>query len=388
MDYHGIGEEVVQWRKELHQFPEIGLDLPQTSAYVKKHLDEMGIPYKEIVGGNAIVGLIEGEAGGKCIGLRADMDGLPIQEETGLEYASKNGNMHACGHDGHTAMLLGAAKYLNMHKDQLNGTVKLLFQPAEESPGGAKPMLDEGAFENPKVDVVFGMHAGRLWEEQREGTIAFKSGAMMAAPDILNIYLRGKGTHGAYPENGQDMILIASELVMNLQSLISREKAATEPAVLSICQFHSGDAHNILPSEVYLQGTVRTYSEDLRVFIKKRIAERCEAFAKMHGVEIEVDHQFTYPALINDVEFTEFAMQCGKEIFGEENTIVMPTPSMGGEDMAYFLKAAPGTFAFLSNPNKVDGAYYPHHNPKFDIDNEHLEKGSMLLAKVAMEYLK
>ncbi len=382
-----LANDVIKWRRQLHQIPELGLDLPKTSQYICDALDEMGIPYKRIVGGNAVVGLIEGAKGGKCIGLRADMDGLPVVEETGLPFASTNGNMHACGHDSHMAMLLGAAKILNDKKDSLKGSVKLLFQPAEETPGGAKPMIEEGALENPKVDAVFGIHAGHLVESLPHGSIAFKHGAMMAAPDIVSIVIEGKGTHAAYPQNGVDVIVIASQLILALQSLVSRKKEATEPAVVSICKFQAGHAHNVLPSRVELLGTVRTLSKELRTYYRDEVTKICRAFEDMHGVNITLDYQFVYPPLINDSALTDVAIDVAKRIFDEKDVITMTEPTMGGEDFAFFAEAVPSVFAFLTNPRAVGGVCYPHHNEKFDIDESHMIKGSQFFVAMTERFL-
>ncbi len=387
MSFDLIEKDIVKWRRDLHKIPELGNELPKTVKYVETVLDEMGISYHKLVNGNAIVALIQGNSEGKCIGLRGDMDGLPIKEETGLEFSSTTGNMHACGHDGHTAMLLGAATYLNSHRDEFKGAVKLLFQPGEEAPGGAKPMIDEGALQNPKVDAVFGLHSGQLSQELVPGQVGFRHGSMMAAPDRFVININGKGSHGAYPEQSKDPIVIASELILALQTLVSREKKATDPAVLSVCRIEGGFNHNIIPNKVELEGTVRTTSPDLRNYFKKRIEDYCAAFSMMHGINIEADYQFFYPPLINDVDFTDLAIAEAEKLLGKERVLVLENPIMGGEDMAYFLEEAPGTFMFLSNPYPVDDVCYPHHHPKFDTDEQYLKDGAMLLAKVAIKYL-
>lgn len=387
MTFDAIQSDMIKWRRALHRIPELGNDLPQTVKYVSAVLDEMQIPYHKLVDGNAIVALIQGESTGKCIGLRADMDGLPIVEETGLDFASTTANMHACGHDGHTAMLLGAAKYLSSHRDDFKGCVKLLFQPGEEYPGGAKPMIDEGALQDPKVDAVFGLHNGNLSKDIAVGNVAFRHGAMMASPDTLLIKVVGKGAHGAYPELSKDPIVIASELILSLQRLISREKKATEPAVLSICRIEGGFNHNVIPSCVEFEGTVRTTTPELRAYYKMRIQNICENFAKMHDVDIIVQHDFIYPALINDHAFTDLAIGVAADLLGNERVQILKDPVMGGEDMAYFLREVPGTFMFMSNPNPIDGVCYPHHHPKFDIDESYFKTGARLLAQTAIAYL-
>ncbi len=387
MDFKDIQRDMVKWRRALHQIPELGNELPKTVAYVSSVLDSLGIPYRKLVGGNAIVATIEGSAAGKCFALRADMDALPIVEQTGLDFSASGETMHACGHDAHTAMLLGAAKYLVNQRAQFNGTVKLLFQPGEEYPGGAKPMIDEGALDNPKVDAVFGMHCGRLSGEVPVGKFGFKQGSMMAAPDRLLIKISGQGTHGAYPEMGQDSIVIASQLVLALQALVSREKRATEPAVLSVCRIAGGNNHNVIPSTVELEGTVRTTTAELRDYYKTRIEKLCQSFADMYDVAMEVQYEYVYPPLINDLAITNLAMAAAEKLFGAAGVYEMQAPVMGGEDMAFFMEAVPGCYAFLANPAPIDGVCYPHHHPKFDVDESYFERGAKLLATVAMDYL-
>lgn len=395
MTFKDIQQHMITWRRDLHRIPELGNELPRTVAYVEEVLKTLGIAYRKLVGGNALVGIIEGtgseNAPGKapkCIGLRADMDGLPIREETGHPFSSTTGNMHACGHDGHTAMLLGAAAYLSTHTDAFSGTVKLLFQPGEEYPGGAKPMIDEGALKDPEVTAVFGLHNGHLSEDIPDGNVGFKHGAMMAAPDRICVRVNGKGSHAAYPEQSKDPVVITSALIMNLQGLISREKKATEPAVLSICRIEGGSGHNVIPGVVEFEGTVRTTTPELRQYYKERIQAMCDGFAQMHGIDIDVEHEFAYPPLMNDVAFTDLAIDVARTVMGADHITIMTDPVMGGEDMAYFLQEVPGTYAFLCNPKPVDGIRYPHHHPKFDIEESAFEKGAQLLARTAIRYLE
>ncbi len=387
MNFQTIQTDIVKWRRDLHQIPELGNQLPQTVAYVGAVLDELGINYRKLVDGNAIVATIEGHQPGKCFALRADMDALPIKEQTGLPFSATGDNMHACGHDAHTAMLLGAAKYLVNHRADFKGTVKLLFQPGEEYPGGAKPMIDDGALENPTVDAVFGLHNGNISSAVPVGKIGFKYGPMMAAPDRILIKLIGQGTHGAYPEFGKDPIVIASELVLSLQRLISREKAATKPAVLSICRITGGYNHNVIPSEVELEGTIRTTSPELRQYYKARLEKICQHYAAMHDIAIELDYEFVYPPLINDDDITKLAIDTARDLFGDDGFVELTEPVMGGEDMAYFIDAVPGTFAFLANPAPVEGVCYPHHHPKFNVDEALFAKGAKMHAAIAMAYL-
>ncbi len=382
-----IEEDIISWRRELHQIPEIGLDLPKTTKFIMDELDNMNIEYHTLVNGNAIVGLIKGKEEGKTIGLRADTDALPVKEETGLEFASNNGCMHACGHDGHAAILLGAAKVLNENKDKFKGNVKLLFQPGEEYPGGAKPMIEEGALENPKVDAVMGLHLGNLGKEIPKGKIGVSYGAMMAAVDVMYIKINGKGSHGAYPHQSIDPIVTASEIVLALQTIISREIDPVEPAVVSVTRIDGGFNHNIIPDSVEIQGTIRTVNEETRQRISRRIEEIVKGITLAHGASYEIDYEFCYPALINSEEFTKGFVESAKKIITEEDIVEMKLPVMGAEDMSFFLQEVTGTFFYLSNMAEIDGEFHPHHNPKFDIDEGEMWKGVALIIQSTIDWL-
>ena len=382
-----VEQDIINWRRELHQIPELGLILPKTTKYIAERLDEMGIDYKTLVGGNAIVGIINGKGEGKTIGLRADTDGLPIEEETGLSFASTNGCMHACGHDAHTSILLGTAKVLNNNRDKFKGNVKLLFQPGEEYPGGARPMIEEGVLENPKVDAIMGLHVGSLSNDVPKNNIGVCYGKMMASMDKILIKVKGKGSHGAYPELSIDPIIIACELVTTLQTIISREIKAVEPAVLSICRIQGGFNQNIIPNEVELEGTIRTLNNDTRHKIARRIEEITKGITDAHGGSYECLYDFKYPPLINDYDFTVNFVESAKKIIAEEEITEIKLPLMGGEDMAYFLEKVPGTFFYLSNLKEVNGKYYGNHSSKFDLDEELFWKGSSLLIQGVLDYL-
>ncbi|MSU02028.1 M20 metallopeptidase family protein [Tissierella pigra] len=382
-----IEKDIINWRRKLHQIPEVGLNLRKTSKFIMDELDNMNIEYHTLVNGNAIVGLIKGREEGKTVGLRADTDALPVKEETGLEFASNNGCMHACGHDGHTAILLGVAKVLNENKDKFKGNVKLLFQPGEEYPGGAKPMIEEGALENPKVDAVMGLHLGNLGKGIPKGKIGVSYGAMMAAVDVMYIKINGKGSHGAYPHQAIDPIVTASEIVLALQTIISREVDPVEPAVVSVTRIDGGFNHNIIPDSVEIQGTIRTVNEDTRQRISRRIEEIVKGITMAHGGSYEIDYEFCYPALINSEEFTKGFVESAKKIIPEDDIVEMKVPVMGAEDMSFFLQRVPGTFFYLSNPGEIDGQFYPHHNPKFDIDEEEIWKGAALIIQSTIDWL-
>ncbi len=383
-----IEQDIINWRRRLHQVPELGINLPQTVKLITEELDKMGIEYHTLVNGNAVVGLIKGREEGKTIALRADMDALPIKEETGLEFQSVNGCMHACGHDGHAAALLGAAKILNENRDKFKGNVKLLFQPGEEYPGGAKPMIEEGAMDNPKVEAIIGAHMGNLVKDVPAGKISVCYGTMMAAVDRISIKIIGKGAHGAYPHQSIDPIVTTSEIVLALQTIVSREIMPVEPAVVSITRIEGGFNQNIIPDSVELEGTVRTLNEDTRRRIARRMEEIIKGITMAHGATYEFDYEYCYPAVVNSEKFTECFVESAKKIVGGEDIIEMKIPTMGAEDMSYFLQKAPGTFFYLNNPKEIEGQLYPHHNPKFDIDENQLWKGAALMIQAAIDWLE
>jgi amidohydrolase len=382
-----IQDEIVKWRRDLHQIPEVGLEVPMTAAYVSERLSEMGIEHRTKVGGHGIVGLIKGDSEGKTILLRADMDALAIEEETGLPFASKNGNMHACGHDSHTAMLLGTVKILNKHRDEIKGNVKVLFQPAEEGPGGAKPMIEDGAMENPKVDAALGLHIGVIFREVGTGQVGVCYGNVMACLDSFRIKIKGRGCHGAMPHTGVDPVAIAGQVITGLQTIVSREIKPTSPAVVTIGKLHGGSAYNVIPDFVEIEGTARAVDIETR----KQIANSIESIVAgitngMHG-DYEYNYTYGYPPVVNDAEFTRNFVESAKKVVAEKDIIELKEPTMGGEDMAYYLELVPGTFFFLGGINEEKGIIYPHHNSKFDVDEDVFWKGSALLAQGAIDWL-
>lgn len=382
-----ILSRVIGWRRDLHQMPEIGNELPQTADYICSRLKETDIEYRRLMDGNAVVGVIRGAKAGRTIALRADMDALPIAEETGLPFASKNGNMHACGHDAHAAMLLGAARLLQQMREDLEGNILLLFQPGEEYPGGADPMIREGALEDPKPDAILGLHCGDIGGLEDPGSIGISYGAMMASMDKIRLRVKGKGAHGAYPQLSVDPILTAAHIVTALQSIVSRSIPPTQEAVVSVCSIHGGCNQNIIPDEVEMEGTVRAASEKTREELAKKIRSLAEGIAGAYGASCEVFYEYKYPPLINDEKFTRFFKRCAEEVMDASKIKTLDRPVMGGEDMAFFLKRVPGTFFFLCNPKAVDGVFHPHHSPKFDVDEEYFSLGIELLLQTVLRFL-
>jgi len=390
-----LQETIVGWRRDLHKIPETGVDTPQSEAYLCGELDKLGIPYKKGVGKHGIVGLIEGKKPGKVFALRADFDGLPIKEDTGLPFASTNGCMHACGHDAHAAMLLGAAKIVKEHVNDLEGSVKLIFQPGEEGcpdgPGGAKRMLDDGAFENPKPDSVAGLHTGVIWaqQEMKPGDVAVHYSGMFACMDRFSITVKGKGAHGAQPNNSIDPISIASQIICEIQTIVSREIDPLVPGIISICQVHAGTAFNIIPNECFLEGTVRALSNEMRKYLAQRIGEISKSVAEGMKGSVVFNYNWDGPApLVNNPEVTQEFRDMAEELFGKEKVKELTRPTMGGEDMAFFLEQVPGTYFFLNSGNPDKKTDIPNHNPKFDVDEDVLWVGSAALAGMALTWLQ
>lgn len=372
---------VIDMRREFHMNPEPSLKEYRTSKRIKEELDKIGVPYIT-VGETAVVGTVEGVQPGKTVGLRGDMDALELLEQNDVEYKSQNeGYMHGCGHDGHTAMLLGAAKILNEMKDQLKGTVKLFFQPGEEVALGAKIMIDEGVMEG--VDEVFGMH---LWSPLEVGKISVEAGPRMAATDIIKIKIQGKGGHGSAPHQGVDAAVIASAIVMNLQSIVSREINPLDPAVVSIGLLKAGSRFNVLPGDAILEGNVRTFNPEVRKAMPEMIKRIAEYTAKSYRGEAELEYIYGTPDVTNNEVSSARAAKAVGKIMGKQGVALFEKVT-GGEDFSYFMEKAPGVLALVGCGNPAKQANYPHHHPNFNIDEDALEYGTALYAQYALDYL-
>lgn len=384
-----LQDEIVTMRRDLHQIPEIGGDLPETKAYVMKKLTEMGIPFTENKSDSGLMAEIRGGKLGKTIALRADMDALPIQEANEVEYISRHeGIMHACGHDAHTAMLLGAARVLSENKDRIPGIVRLLFQTDEEGSRGAERTIKEGGIQG--ADAVFGTHIGTILSKDiPSGTMVCTPGCCMASFDKFVIRVKGNGCHGSTPEKGVDPINIASHIVINLQEIVAREIAATKPAVLTIGHMEAGFAYNVIPSEALIEGTIRALEEDVRQELARRIKEVAEATARTFRGEVEYEMIWGAPPVISDPEMAALAADCAREAVGESRVIDhVDAPNMGGEDFAYFLNQVPGAFMFLSSSNPEKHTDVPHHNSRFNVDEDVLWIGSAMFVKIVERFLE
>lgn len=387
-----LKEDTVSWRRDLHQIPETGVDLPETAGYVKNVLDSLGVSYQDNVGlESAIVATVigTGEGNGKVVALRGDMDALPVKEETGLEFASKNDKMHACGHDGHTSALLGAVKVLNQVKDQFGGTVKFLFQPGEEISAGAEPMVKAGALKNPDVDYIIGMHQGNLaGPHVPAGVFSFHKGSLLACLDRFTLTVKGISAHGAYPHESVDPIVIASYIVTALQEIMGREIKPTEPGVVTVGKFHGGSTYNVIPASVEIEGTARAVNQETREQLARRIGEIAEGVAKAFRGEVDFQYFYGAPPLVNDAEVTERVYESTRALFGDDRVEYLDKPSMGGEDFAVYLQEVPGTFIFYSNPLPIDGTIWAHHNSRFALDDSYIADSAAAMVNATLDLLK
>lgn len=387
IEANNIKEELIEVRRTLHQYPELGFEETNTSKFIKEFLTKEGIEFKEFAG-TGVCGIIKGTKEGinnKVIGLRADIDGLPMQDKKSCSYASKiNGKMHACGHDGHTTILLGAAKLLNKNKDKFNGTVKLIFEPAEETTGGAKVMISEGVLKDPAVDVMCGLHVEEVLDA---GMIMVKRGTVNAASNPFTITIKGSGGHGAYPDTAVDPIVIASHVVTSLQSIVSREIKPVNPAVVTIGSIHGGTAQNIIPSEVKLGGIIRTMTNEDREFAKRRLKEIVNGICTTFRGSAEIEIEESYPCLYNDDDMVDLLEKSAIEILGVENVKLQKNPKLGVESFAYFANEVPSVFYFLGIRNEKKGIIHSAHNNLFDIDEDALPIGVAIQCEIAVNYL-
>ena len=374
-----IKDYIISTRRDIHKHPELSFQEFRTSKLVSEQLKSFGIKVIENVGKTGVVGILEGAAAGKTIAMRADMDALPIQETNDVSYKSiHKGVMHACGHDAHTAMLLGAAKVLSENKKNIKGRIKFIFQPAEEGYGGARYMIEDGAIEN--VEEIFGLH---VWNYQESGTIGIKDGPVMAAADMFTINIKGKGGHGATPQGTVDCVVVASHLVQALQTIVSRNTNPIESTVITIGQINGGYNFNIIADSITLKGTTRAYTEKNRELIKVRMNEIISGIEKMFNASISLDYKDGYPPVINNSVLTEKLKSIATQIVSDK--VIAPYLSMGGEDFSYFANKIPGCFFFLgSAPKDREPMSTPQHCSHFDIDEDVLTIGSSIFVELGL----
>lgn len=373
-----------QLRRDFHMHPELGFKEFRTAKIIEGELNRLSLDVKTGVADTGVVALIQGKDTGKVCMVRFDMDALPILEETGAEYASQNpGVMHACGHDAHVAIGLTVAKLIAAHRDRFNGTIKLVFQPAEEGLGGAEKMISESVLKDPIPDFALGVH---VWNEAPLGWLNISPGAVMAASEIFRVVVRGKGGHGALPSSTIDPILAASEIISGLQSIVSRNVHPLKTAVISVTAVHGGQAFNVIPQEVELKGTIRTFEPEVRDLIIKRFSQIVDGLAKSYGCETVIELQSLTPALVNNPWVTSIVQGVARELWSEV-PIDTNFTTMGSEDMAFFLEKIPGCFIFIGSANKELGFDAAHHHPKFDIDERVLPMAAGMIASSAIKLL-
>lgn len=382
-EFNGYYDEIVSWRRFLHQNPELSFKESNTSKFIAEKLRSFGLKVREGVGGNGVIGVIEGGKPGKTIAFRADFDALPIHDEKEVSYKSKlDGVMHACGHDGHTASLLGVAKTLSKHSKHLNGKVVLLFQHAEEKPpGGAKFMIEDGALDG--IDVVFG---GHLATEIQIGNIATRVGPVMASVDAFKITLQGRGGHGARPHETIDTIAIGSELISHLQQIVSRRINPVEPAVVTIGSFHAGNAFNIIADSAEIEGTVRALSPEVRKKIEDEIRAILEGIKEADHINYTLDYLNGYPVLVNHKEEATLIESIVKKTMSPDS-FVEKTISLGAEDFAYYLEVSPGAYFHVGARNERQETQFPHHHPQFDFDEKALLDLGNIFLQLTNHYL-
>lgn len=377
-----IKKSIISNRRDFHKYPELGFKEIRTSKIIAQKLSSYGLDVQTGVGKTGVVATLTGNADGKTIALRADMDALPIQETGDLPFKSVNdGVMHACGHDGHISMLLGAAKILSSMKDQINGTVKFIFQPAEEGLGGARYMIEDGVLNG--VDEIYGAH---LWNYQHYGTIGVKPGPIMAAADLFDIVIEGKGGHGATPHGTVDAIIVASQIIQSLQTIVSRNTNPLESTVVTVGKINGGYNFNVIADQVSMQGTTRAYTENNRQLIKTRMSELLDGIGNAFNAKITLNYKDGYPPVINNEECAEKLLSAATKVVGDGAG--SPYLSMGGEDFSYFVNEKPGCFFFIgSAPKDRELLSTPHHCSHFDIDEDALLVGTNTFVQLIEDLL-
>jgi len=397
-DIASVESKVIEWRRDFHEHPELSNREFKTAEKIAEHLKSLGIEVQTGVAKTGVVGLLKGNYPGKVVALRADIDGLPVTERNDFPFKSEvkttflnteTGVMHACGHDTHIAILMGVAEVLSKHKDQIHGTVKFIFQPAEEGPppgeeGGARLMVKEGVLNNPKVDAIFGLHINSATPV---GTIKYKTGGILAAVERFVVTVKGKQTHGSQPWSGVDPILISAKIIDGFQSIISRESnLLVEPAVITVGKITSGTRFNIIPESAELIGTVRTLDPDMRSLIIKRMTEMSETIAKAYGGSATIEFQNTAAITYNDPSLVEQMLPSLKAAAGDDQVVVMKATT-GGEDFSFFQEVVPGFYFFLGGMTPGNAEAFPHHTPDFKIDESGMLLGVKAFTQMTIDYL-
>jgi amidohydrolase len=381
-----VEDEVIEMRRHLHQLPELSGEEFETSSFVQHQLSEAGIPFKTGYAKTGVLGIIRGDKTGGTVALRADMDALPIQEESDLAYKSKaEGIMHACGHDAHTAMLIAAGKVLNQIKSELSGTVLLVFQPSEENApaGGSQLMMEDGVFDEYRPDVIFGQH---VWPDLPAGEAGVLEREIMGASDRFKITIKGSGGHASMPHQSNDAIIIANNLITQLQTIVSRNTDPLDSAVLTIGKIEGGYRYNVIADQVTLEGTIRTFKTKVKEMVKSRLYTITEGIEKSFGADVHVDYSDGYPATVNTPEWSDLVRSSAEKVLGK-GSVPKVSPSLGGEDFSRFLQRYPGAFYWLGTSAPEPESQYPLHDPRFTLNEDALPKGVNLLVQLALDSL-
>jgi amidohydrolase len=384
LEIRALQSRLVEWRRLLHQRPELGFKEVLTAKAIANHLEEWGIEHQTGIAQTGIVATITGERPGSVLAIRADLDALPIQEASEVPYRSQHdGIMHACGHDGHVAIALGTAYYLSQHRQDFAGTVKIIFQPAEEGPGGAKPMIEAGVLKNPDVEAIIGLH---LWNNLPLGTVGVRSGALMAAVECFRAKILGKGGHGAMPHQTVDPIVVSAQIVNALQTIVARNVNPIDSAVVTVGSLHAGNALNVIADAAKMSGTVRYFNPQLAGYFNQRIESIIAGICQSHGAKYELDYWKLYPPVINDARIAELIRSVAVEVVETTAGVVPECQTMGGEDMSFFLQEVPGCYFFLGSANSNLGLNYPHHHPRFDFDETALAMGVEIFVRCVEKF--
>ena len=383
-EIRALNPQLVKWRRHLHQYPELGFQEKLTSKFVAQKLQDWDIEHQTGIAQTGIVATIKSSYPGPVLAIRADMDALPIQEENNILYRSRhNGVMHACGHDGHTAIALGTAYYLSNHRDSFRGTVKIIFQPAEEHPGGAKPMIEAGVLKNPDVDAIVGLH---LWNRLPIGTIGVRSGALMAAVECFRCDILGKGGHGAMPDQTIDAVVVSAQVVNALQTIVARNVNPLDSAVVTVGEIRGGTALNVIADQAYLSGTVRYFKPELEGYISRRVEEVIAGVCQSYGAKYELDYWQLYPSVMNDAKIADLVSSVALEVVETPLGVVPECQTMASEDMSFFLREVPGCYFFLGSANAEQGLDYPHHHPRFNFDESALVTGVEMFVRCVEKF--
>ncbi|MDB9315669.1 M20 family metallopeptidase [Spirulina sp. CS-785/01] len=384
LEIRNLQNQLVAWRRQLHQHPELGFKEELTADFIAQKLRDWGVSHETGMAKTGIVATIEGRQPGPVLAIRADMDALPIQEKNDVPYKSRHeGKMHACGHDGHTAIALGTTYYLSQHP-YFSGTVKMIFQPAEEGPGGAKPMIEAGVLQNPDVDAIIGLH---IWNNLPLGQVGVREGALMAAVECFRCTVSGKGGHGAMPDQTIDAVVVSSQIVNALQTIVARNVNPLDAAVVTVGELHAGTALNVIAGTAKMSGTVRYFNPQLDGYIAQRVEDTIKNVCQMHGATYDLDYWKLYPPVINNAKIADVVRSVAADVVETPAGVVPNCQTMGGEDMSFFLQEVPGCYFFLGSANEKKGLNYPHHHPRFNFDESVLSMGVELFVRCVEKFL-